>query len=234
MTPRDDDVVLEDIRFPLDGSRVEQLAGTLAYPASQRPALPPVLVLPPHPNFGGDRRNNVVRSLVQAIAASGRVVLVPDYHGLGGGSTVDLGETSLIDHWADIETRRDHGLPVRDALAARAALARAAGEGVFASVGYSYGSIVESLAFGADAEVERRVWIGPPWTRHTFKAPVTGAPHLVLAGAEDFLHDAAEASRIAVLAGVRMASIESADHFLRGHEDEAARLITGFLDERAR
>lgn len=216
-----------------EGDRDDRLVGTLAYPGDREPTASPVLLLPPHPNFAGDRSNRVIQAVAAGLATRGRVVLSFDYHGIGGSTARQVEPAGLLDHWAEIESRRDHRLPIRDARAALRALHAVApnSSGQVAICAYSYGTVVADLGFGAEQGLAASVWLGAPFRRHAFRSSTTATPLLVLSGSEDFLLDRDEMRQLARARGVRTRCLAGADHFFRGREGEVALQVCTFFDE---
>lgn len=178
----------ELIDFAVGQDRCE---ATLAYPDAGRPHAA-LLVLAPHPHFGGNMLNNVVRAFAQHAAADGLVTLRFNYRGVGKSSlTLPPGQTSYA-FFQDIEARQDYQHFLPDCAAAWQALTHAAPGLPGILVGYSLGSVLAGL-LASTVQPSRIVGIAPPTARVSFDVyRDCQLPKCFLAGDTDFAFDEAK------------------------------------------
>ena len=201
MEPDDDPPLIQTIRFTA-GDGVE-LVGDLSTPDSPRAA---ATVCHPHPEFGGDRHNNVVQALFDALPRNGVTTLRFDFRNQfddGRGETLDA-------HAAIAEVTR--GAPGTPVIAA----------------GYSFGAMI---ALGLDhPAVTHRVLVAPPLGMIDI-APAGNLPTLVLSPSHDQFCPPETAEPIAATWGnTEFAPVRSADHFLLGATGEVTRRVLAWLD----
>jgi len=182
-----------------DGVEIE---GDLAVPAEPRSA---AIVCHPHPQYGGNRYNNVVAALFAALPAAGVAALRFDFRPqFSGGPGERL-----------------------DAIAALDQLASAVPDVPIVAVGYSFGALV---VLGLDDDrVTALGLVAPPLAM----APEPRAPRvstLVLTPAHDqFSPPAATEPTFAGWTDCEHRVIEMADHSLVGHTAAVADLVTAWL-----
>ncbi len=201
MEPDDDAPLIETIRFTA-GDGVE-LVGDLASAASPRAA---AIVCHPHPQYGGDRYNNVVQALFDALPPNGITALRFDFR-----TQYDDGRGETL-----------------DAHAAIAEVARGASGSPVIATGYSFGAMI---ALGVDhPAVTHRVLVAPPLGMIDV-APTRNVPTLVLSPSHDQFCPPEKAEPIAATWGnTEFAPIRSADHFLLGATSEVTRRVLTWLD----
>jgi hypothetical protein len=222
------EIVEETVRFRAEGLSLE---GILAYPAAGAPQRA-LLVLAPHPHFGGRMDNNVVRHLARRAAEEGAVSLRFDWRGVGASEIALPPGRSRFDHFEALERERRYGELLPDAEAAFAALCAAAGaprERVV--VGYSLGAILAAL-LAARAPATHVVAVSPPVARVPLDAfRAVRAPKLVLAGDADFAFDAERFRAEAALfpPPCRFVPLPGADHFHRQEEERVHAAIADWL-----
>src|SRR5690606_26117792 len=105
-----------------------------------------VLLLNPHPQFGGNLNNNVIRHLARRLAEEGAVTLRFDYRGVGA-STLALppGQTAFS-YFAEMERSRSYEALVPDAAAAFEHLEQNVLRGIPRIIaGYSFGAILAAM-----------------------------------------------------------------------------------------
>jgi hypothetical protein len=199
-----DDIVLT----ASDGTEVR---GDLAVPLEPRAA---AIVCHPHPQYGGTRRDHVVGALY---------TLLPD-----------LGIAALR---FDFRSRFDDGRGERlDAEAALGELRARLPDVPHLAVGYSFGAMIAlGLAPGAEAaddSVAAVLAVAPPLTMAAGRVPRPTVPTLLVVPAHDQFCDP-DAARAA--AGdwphVSIATVEMADHFLRGRTAAMAEAATAWLED---
>lgn len=197
-----------------------QLEGEVAIPDGAS-ALAPAVVAHPHPEYGGDMRNNVVEGIFEGLADRGRAVLRFNFRGVGqsGG--------------------RAGGVEPEDLAAAVDYLGKAAGASPreIGVVGYSYGAMVTSALLESKPSLLAAVLIAPPLAMSGFEpAERSGVPIYVLCGDRDpFCSvEAAEALIDRCAAPKGFAIVPGADHFFQGDEAAVAAQVELFLQEAAR
>jgi alpha/beta superfamily hydrolase len=176
--------------------------GDLRVPESSRAA---AIICHPHPQYGGDRHNNVVQALFDALPAAGVAALRFDFR-------------------AEYDDGRGEGL---DATAALDYLASAVPGVLLAATGYSFGAMI---ALGLDdTRVAAKVLAAPPLAAMPVKRGMDVAT-LVLTPAHDQFSapDATEAI-ISDWPQTTHETIASADHFLVGRTAYIAERTVEFL-----
>jgi alpha/beta superfamily hydrolase len=185
-----------------------ELVGDLA--ASVRP-IAAAIVCHPHPQYGGNRFNNVVSAVFGALPAVDIAVL-----------RVDFRQTF------------DHGVGERlDAVAALDELARVCPDVPLVAIGYSFGAIV-ALGLG-DPRVSAKVLIAPPLAMATDLGRPT-VPTLVLTPRHDQFSPPPASDPIVASWSDEMPAvavdhrvIESADHSLVGRTAAVSDQVTSWL-----
>ena len=179
-----------------------EIAGDLAVPAEPVSAS---IVCHPHPQYGGNRFNNVVSTVFAALPAAGVAALRFDFRTqFSGGPGERLDAVAALDELATAVP----GVPL-------------------VAVGYSFGALV---ALGLDDDrVTALGLIAPPLAMAPEpRAPMV--PTLVLTPAHDqFSPPAATESIVAGWPDCEHRVVEMADHSLVGHTAAVAELVTDWL-----
>jgi len=187
-----------------DGAR---LVGDLSLPSTPRMA---AIICHPHPQYGGDRFNNVVTALFAALPPADIAALRFDFRDeFSGGAGERLDALAAIDDVA----RAVPGVPI-------------------VALGYSFGAMI---ALGLDDErVTALGLVAPPLAMAPdVEAPTV--PTLVLIPAHDqFSPPAVSAPIVAgwaagAAAPIEHRTIEMADHSLVGHTGTVADQVTAWL-----
>ena len=204
------------------------LDAALELPAVSEGPVPCVVLLHPHPLYGGDRRNNVVRALAEGALASGVAALSFDFRGVGAS-----------------EGSHDEGRGERDD--ARAALAAAAArpevdESRIALAGYSFGGgvaggvVADALAGGGAGPSALALVAAPMPPPDEVAAALSGyaGPLLLACGQEDRFCSAEalsalEAGRAARGSETEMLVAGGIDHFWLGGERRLAERAGAFF-----
>ncbi len=201
----------EHITFPVGDITLE---GLFSSPA-QTPAQGAV-ICHPHPQYGGEMRNNVVSALSAAFQEAGIATLRFNFRGVGqSGGSHGEGEAEVEDVKAAVTDL----------------LNRQAVSSVIVS-GYSFGSIVGLRAGAEDERVHRLIGIALPIGFRDPSFLVTAnKPTLLISGDKDnfspipglqeLVEQMSEPKKLLVLPGV--------DHFFWGHEGVAAKAAVEFL-----
>jgi hypothetical protein len=179
-----------------------ELVGDLAVPATARSA---AIVCHPHPQYGGNRSNNVVTALFDALPVAGVAALRFDFRArFSGGPGERLDAVAAVDELA----RAVPGVPL-------------------VAVGYSFGAMV---ALGLDdARVTLLCLVAPPLAMAPeVRSPAV--PTLVLTPAHDqFSPPEANGPIAARWPNCEHEVIEMADHSLAGHTRTVAERVTAWL-----
>jgi alpha/beta superfamily hydrolase len=199
----------EPVRFACGALTLEGRA--VVPPAAPRAAI----VCHPHPQYGGDMDNSVVRAATQALAKRGFATLRFNFRGVGESGGSYGGGRGEID----------------DARASVAWLRERTAQATIILGGYSFGSIVALLAGHDCAEVDRVFAIALPVSMFD-AAPIVASrkAKLFVAGDRDpFCSWAALESLVQRLAGEnQLVRLAGADHFLFGHEGKVAEAVARF------
>lgn len=203
----------EHITFPVGDITLE---GLFSSPA-ETPAMGAV-ICHPHPQYGGEMRNNVVSALTAAFQEAGIATLRFNFRGVGqsGGSHAE-GEAEVEDVKAAVTD-----------LLNRQAVSR-----VIVS-GYSFGSIVGLRAGAEDERVHQLIGVALPIGFRDPSFLVTAhKPTLLISGDNDnfspipglqeLVEKMSEPKKLVVLPGV--------DHFFLGQEGAAAKAAVDFLQQ---
>lgn len=174
-----------------------------------------VVVLHPHPQYGGSMHNNVVEALLRGAVAAGWAGLRFNFRGVGGSTG-----------------RHDHGKGEQDDVLAAASWLAGRAEGPLVLAGYSFGSLVGSLAAGRVGGLAGGVWVSPPWVMGPLAPwPEAAGPLLVLTGGRDEFGDLAalEGYMAGIGARGRSETYTEADHFWWGVESALSEQTEQFL-----
>ena len=179
-----------------------ELIGDLAVPADARSA---AIVCHPHPEYGGDRFNNVVAALFAALPGAGIAAVRFDFRArFSGGPGERL-----------------------DAIAALDELSTAVPDVPLVALGYSFGAMV-ALALDDDRVTALGLVAPPLAMARELRAP--GIPTLVLTPAHDqFSPPSASGPIVTAWALGEHGVVDMADHSLVGHTTEVAQRVTAWL-----
>lgn len=194
-----------------------QLEGELYVPDG-KPRLPSAVLGHPHPAYGGDMDNNVIRILFDGLRERGRAVLRFNFRGVGksGGS---CGSDAVDDMEAAVDyLAKATGTRARDV----------------AIVGYSYGAAVGCTAVASNASIGSFVGVAPPLAFADLSAlKGCGRPvYLICADGDDYCPVPKAEELIEKCGSPKgLAIVPGADHFLRGVEEAVAAQVELFLTE---
>jgi alpha/beta superfamily hydrolase len=217
------------------GLEIRSGAGSLRGVLSHLPGMSTrsgVLILGPHPRFGGDMENNVVRALARVLARGGHAALRFDYHGVGASEGPFRDRLEAFRYWSAVLESDAYDAVLDDARAARDALLRLTQE--VRVVGYSFGAVL-ALRLAAEDPLPVRaaaLCLAAGEYRLDFLGRVR-SPILAVHPESDFATPLTlvEEKMSAVPAPFRMEVLHGADHFLRGREEEAAGIVAAYLAE---
>jgi len=173
------------------------------------------VVCHPHPQYGGDMDNDVVRGIVTALEAAQWAALRFNFGGVG-----ESGGTPGAGH----EEQCDVG-------AAEAALVERVPEGTpLAIVGYSFGAWVGAMAACGLPRVRRVVAVGPPlgMTDWGFAATLR-TPLAVVVGDRDQFCPTDALRRLQATRAMATTVMAGADHFFAGRVAEVGQAVARLL-----
>lgn len=170
----------------------------------------------PHPLYGGNMNNPIVRALESGLQRAERTTLRFNFRGVGestGSYTGGSGEAE------DLRAAVSHLTEAMEI--ERVTLA-----------GYSFGAMVVLQAGPSLEVVDRLIAIAPPLSLFSLESlTACGKPKLFIVGDRDQYCDVAELDRqVAAMSEPKQQCVLSgADHFLLGHESDVAWAVANFL-----
>ena len=221
-------IVEERLQFDSEGVSLE---GILAYPEEGRPDSS-VLLLAPHPHFGGNMENNVIRHVGRRAAEVGCATLRFNYRGVGNSELELRDDQSPHAYWAALEEQRRYDELLPDVSAAWKTLQRATGgAGRSVLLGYSLGAVLAGM-FAADTDVSQLIALSAP----VAKVPLDvyrecHAPKLFINGDNDFAFDSAmfDEAYAALPEPKGYILLKGSDHFFRKEEERVFEHIRAHL-----
>lgn len=207
----------EDISFKCNDL---ELQGILEYPESGERQFPGAVVCHPHPLYGGNMFNNVVKAVKNTLLNKGYVCLRFNFRGAGqSAGTYDEGNGERDDVRAALDYLESLDFVNRDALIVS---------------GYSFGCWVSMNAMIDDPRPQALIGISPPLDMYDFSFLKTEKrPKMLISGDRDFVCSVDNFKRVAneipepkltfILAGV--------DHFHAGSENLISEKVDEFLKE---
>lgn len=192
-----------------------RLEGSLDVPSSLINPSPGVVICHPHPLYGGNMDNNVVRALSRALNNNGIAVLRFNFRGVGNSEGVfanGVGERADALAAIDYLARREEVDTDRIGIA-----------------GYSFGGLV-TMGAGHQHHSVRAIAVVSPVVTPGMMA-VCPKPKLVICGTADQIVSPA----LVQLAAAKMAEpktvhlLKGADHFWWGQEAELGRNVADFF-----
>ncbi len=195
-----------------------RLEGVLHLPAGNGP-FPAVVISHPHPLYGGDMDNNVVRAIASALHEASMAVLRFNFRGVGR-SQGDFGD--------GLGEQED----LRSALAFLSSQAGVDPDRI-GLAGYSFGAKVALSIALLDQRLAALALVSPftsdeEWDQLTN----AGFPTLVISGGEDdFIspHRLRRLSEAVPPGSVECEIVPGVDHFWWGHEGKLAGRVKGFF-----
>ncbi|SBO13730.1 Alpha/beta hydrolase family protein [Anaplasma phagocytophilum] len=186
---------------------------------------PLVLILHPHPQYGGCMDNKIVYNLYKVFANNGFSVLRINFRGIGKSAGVfDKGVGELSDAAAAADWLQNNSPVVSS----------------FWVAGFSFGAWVAMQLMMRRPEVEGFVAVSPPANRYDFSflspCPVPG---LIIQGDNDSIAEESAVSQLAARLSASIKSehmqyciIEKADHFFRDYMDQLNQVVDTYIKSR--
>lgn len=193
------------------------------YHHAMRPSPPVMLLLPPHPKYGGNMNNKIVYTLYQTLARRGFSVLRFNFRGVGRSQGLfDNGQGELTDAAAALDWLQNVN-------------ADAAGCWV---AGYSFGAWVGMQLLMRRPEIAAFISISPPVNLYDFSflAPCPASGLIVHGTADALVPEATVSLLVGKLAQQRSISVAyrpilGADHFYRNHLDILTQEVRRYLTQ---
>lgn len=221
----DTNIIQENVRIK---GPARTLEGILAYPDEQ-PGLS-ALIAGPHPFLGGDMHNNVVTSLLRALASQGAVTLAFNYGGVGGseGGPADWPKV-MSAFWKNGTFDEEQDWAEDTSSAMKALREWCAHPPIF--IGYSFGcwTVARNLQASCASAI---ILISPNPKQHTFaQLSECPTPLLLIHSDNDFTCSVSET--IEWFDSIRQPKmriqLSAGEHFFRGSEEEVASAVVEFL-----
>jgi uncharacterized protein len=195
------------------------LEGVLEMPEGRGAAVPAAVVCHPHPLYGGNMHNNVVKALRRGFLDQGFACLRFNFRGTG-------------QSWGTHGNGLDE---VDDVLAAVdfISLREEVGTGPVVLAGYSFGCWVGLKAAARDTRVSALVGISPPLDMYDFSFLTEETrPKLLVSGDRDFVCSTERFEELTrhVPEPKRVVLLPNTDHFHMGGEDILVRELRSFLE----
>ena len=200
---------MSDVFFGPDATR---LHGVLTRGSKQ--GAPGVIILHPHPQFGGNMDNNMVLGVEQACAQAGFTTLRFNFRGTGRSRGIfDNGAGEQDDVRYAIDLLED------DPTAGSIAIA-----------GYSFGAAVGLPVAARDTRVPAFAGIAPPTVMANFSFLADCAkPMLIIAGEDDTFCDHEKLKAILTRPTQTFTLLTGVDHFYSGAEYSTGEIIARFF-----
>ena len=203
---------MEDkIRFLSDGHEIE---GRLEKSSLQKG----VVITHPHPLYGGDMHNNVVKALTRVYRQNGYTSLRFNFRGVGN-------------------SQGSHDNGIGEQADVRAAVSYLANLGIeqIDLAGYSFGAWVNALLTTNDLSLTNVIMVSPPVAFIDFGAISNlDSLRLIVSGSRDNIAppELIEKSYHGWNAEAQFEVISGADHFYIGYIDKLEAILTAYLEGR--
>jgi alpha/beta superfamily hydrolase len=174
-----------------------------------------IVVCHPHPQYGGDMRNNVVAILCEAAVSNGIAAMRFNFRGVGGSAgAFDNG----IGEQRDVAAAFAHLRSLPEVDADRVALA-----------GYSFGAAIALRAVDRDARA--LIAVSTPTISGAISQINVECPLLLVSGDRDEYSDPDALASFAETAGAyaELIILPGVDHFWWGSDDRLATIVSAFL-----
>ncbi|PLX41839.1 MAG: hypothetical protein C0608_04405 [Deltaproteobacteria bacterium] len=192
------------------------IEGEIALPEGA-PKGPPILLLHPHPQRGGDMHNPLLMVVAGALLELGRPMMRFNFRGTGRSAGVYDGENEF----EEVKSAIDH------------LMERYPDLGGVTIVGYSFGGWMGLKASVGEERVSSFVYIAPPFAIFEPVVGVGEIPLLIVHGeSDDFASpEGLERWRNALPKSAEWRGIPNCDHFFAGHARETAGIVLEYLSK---
>lgn len=191
-----------------------------------------VVVLSPHPRFGGDLWNNVTRGMAEVLANRGYPVVRFNYHGVGESQGPGQGPLENLRYWADLIQSDAHERVVADAIAALDWMLRIVT--AVHVVGYSFGAVIALRLAALRPDIRAVVGVGTAIGEYELDClDRIRAPVLAIHGDGDFATpiEVLEERLGRIPGDPGLVVLDGADHFFRGEERRIGEIAGSFLED---
>lgn len=194
------------------------------YHQNSNPKAPVVLVLHPHPLYGGTMNNKVTYSLYKVFADNGFSVLRINFRGVGKSQgKFDNGAGELLDATAVMNWLHDQNMQATE----------------YWIAGFSFGSWIALQAVMRRPEIENYVLVAPPASKYDFNfiVPCTSTG-LVIQGTKDDISKESDTAKLVEKLSAREGAevnyqvVTGADHFFKDHMKDFEEIVDGHLKHR--
>jgi len=195
------------------------LEGILETPQEVAPPMPAAVLCHPHPLFGGNMHNNVIRALRNGFLEKGIATLRFNFRGTGRS---DGKHGNGIDEMEDVRAAIDFLASASEVDPARLVVA-----------GYSFGCWVGLRAAHRDQRPKSLVGISPPLDSYDFSFMTSELrPKLLIVGDRDFVCSVKAFEKLTqeVPMPKMTAILKGADHFHFGTEQHLVALLNSFMN----
>jgi alpha/beta superfamily hydrolase len=193
-----------------DGVKLEMELGIEPKEGERFPGV--AVVCHPHPGFGGDMHNPVVRTMAAAAWEEGYVPLLFNFRGTGRSEGAQSGG---VKETLDLE-------------AAMTYARKLAKEGRVLLMGYSFGAKIATLWLNAGGRATAFVGVAVPAT--TDYPDYSGVPSLYVTGEFDDVAPLDDGLSRSLMTGGLHVVVEGSDHFFSRGRDEIHEAVQGFID----
>jgi alpha/beta superfamily hydrolase len=170
------------------------------------------VVCHPHPGFGGDMHNPVVRALASAAWEEGFVPLLFNFRGTGRSEGSQSGGIEEVE---DVAAAMDHAKKL-------------AIDGCVILMGYSFGAKVGTMWLNDGGRATAFVGVAVPST--TDYPDYKDIPSLYITGEFDDVAPLDDGLSRSLMTGGLHVVVEGSDHFFHRGRDEIQEAVQGFID----
>lgn len=193
-----------------DGVKLEMELGIEPKEGERFPGV--AVVCHPHPGFGGDMHNPVVRTMANAAWEEGYVPLLFNFRGTGRSEGAQSGGVSET---LDLEAAMKYARKL-------------AKEGRVLLMGYSFGAKIATLWLNSGGKATAFVGVAVPST--TDYPDYSGVPSLYVTGEFDDVAPLDDGLSRSLMTGGLHVVVEGSDHFFNRGRDEIHEAVQGFID----
>jgi alpha/beta superfamily hydrolase len=194
------------------------------YHQNLNPKAPVVLVLHPHPLYGGTMNNKVTYNLYKAFVNNGFSALRINFRGVGKSQgKFDNGAGELLDATAVMNWLHDQNMEATD----------------FWIAGFSFGAWIALQTVMRRPEIENYILVAPPASKYDFNFIVPcSASGLIIQGEKDEITKEQDSARLAEKLSARDGAevayqmVPNADHFFKEQMPEFEEAIDNYIKGR--